>query len=499
MSKKDNGINPGEIFQGIWNILKGSVVYSHYAWKESKYLTRVSKINLSLLLLITIIWSIKNTHFWTLHYFCPDIFTQQFVRNVGMRSWIVQFLLLAVPFLSVVIYVLGDRSIKKIKGINAGFRKAGIKNAEGTHPTVKELTNLTPWRQKLLIDTEGVPAEEFEKKRNFIRSGLNTQIEAIVEQDEPKFIELFLTKKLLSKKVEYANVSGKASKPGEFVVGQTYGRTVTQNLYDLPHLLVAGTTGMGKSYFLRQMVLNLLENTPNLQVFAIDLKEGITMRPFKDLPNVKVVKELSEASEVLEKIRDEMKERFKVLEKEGAEVIDPEKHKRDPILVVIDECSLLYNASKVSDVGRKAAQKASEITDEIAKLSRAARIHLVLGTQKITKETVSTHIQENIEGRVCFKVTSVQGSALVVGTKIARDLPNIKGRAIAKFGVEIDEVQTPFIDKDGIKSQVNLLGKRFEGKKKPHGQPLISDISFRKKVDEGDIDDVATSTEGATL
>ena len=119
MSKKDNGINPGEIFQGIWNILKGSVVYSHYAWKESKYLTRVSKINLSLLLLITIIWSIKNTHFWTLHYFCPDIFTQQFVRNVGMRSWIVQFLLLAVPFLSVVIYVLGGRSIKKIKGINA--------------------------------------------------------------------------------------------------------------------------------------------------------------------------------------------------------------------------------------------------------------------------------------------------------------------------------------------------------------------------------------------
>ncbi len=489
MSKKSNGIDPKDIVIGIVNLFKGAISYTYYAGKESKYLSRAGKVNLLLFFAIAVVWSIKNTHFWTLHYFWPDIFTQQFVRNVGMMSWFAQFLPLGVLFFAITVYILGNRSISKIEGINSGFKRAGIKNAIGKHPFVKELTNLTPFRQKLLIDTEGVPAEEFESKRNYIRSCVNSQVEAIVEQDEPKFIELFLTKKLLPKKIAYANVSGKASKAGDFVVGQSYGRVVTQNLFDLPHMLVAGTTGMGKSYFLRQMVLNLLENTPNLQVFAIDLKEGITMRPFKDLPNVKVVKEISEASEVLEKIRAEMKERFKVLEKEGAELIDPVKHKRDPILVVIDECSLLYNPSKVSEIGKKAAQKAIEITDEIAKLSRAACIHLVLGTQKITKETVSTHIQENIEGRICFKVTSVQGSAMVVGTKIARDLPKIKGRAIAKFGVDVDEVQTPFIDKDEIKTKISAIGKRFEGKKKPHQQPLISDISYQEKSDKGDVAD----------
>jgi hypothetical protein len=495
--KKSQGVDPKDFFMGLFSLIKGIGLYIYYAWRESKYLSRVGLINLALLFVLIMVWSFKNTHFWMFHYFWPDIFTQQFVRDIGMMSWGARLFPMVILLFSIVVFILGHRSIRKIRAINKGLVSAGLKNAVGVHPWVRDLTNLTPYRQKLLIDTEGVPHQEFEKKRNYIRSCVNSQIEAIVERNEPKYLDLFLTNKVLTKEVPYANVCGKAIKPGEFVVGETYGRLVRQNLFDLPHMLVAGSTGMGKSYFLRQMVLNLLENTPNLQVFAIDLKEGVTMKPFKGLPNVKVVKDISEASYVLGKIRDEMKDRFKLLEKEGAEVIDPVKHKRDPILVVIDECSLLYSSSRNSEVGRKEAQKASEITDEIAKLSRAARIHLVLGTQKITKETVSTHIQENIEGRICFKVTSIQGSAMVVGTKVARDLPKIRGRAIAKFGVDIDEVQTPFIDKDDLPGKVAALQAEKKKEKSTNRQQMIDEKSSSVGDNKAQIKDVLT--DGAVI
>ncbi len=457
-----------DVFNALRKIIIIIYVRCYHAVKRSKTLTGNGIMNIISLFLLMFVWAYKNTYLIWLNKWYPETVPLSFVRTMGSLSWEVHFLILSTPLLAIIIYILSYGSIKKMKRVTKALRKAGLKNALGTQPIAVDVVNLTSFRHKVIVDTHGVPIEDFQKKKNAIRASLNSQVESIVEQSQPKFVELFLTNQLLPQKVAYASVCAKASKSGEFVVGQSHGETITQNLFDLPHMLVAGSTGMGKSCFLRQMLLNLLENTPNLQVYALDFKQGISMKPFREHPRVTVIKDIFEAVEILEKIQCEMQERFKILEKGDDDVIDPQKHKKDPILILIDECSMLYDFSRKTDLQRKSSLKATQITDEIAKLSRAARIHLVLGTQKISKHTVSTHIQENIEGRLCFKVISVQGSALVIGTKAARDLPKIAGRAISKVGVDMDEVQTPFISTEEIKERMR---KFISSSSKPLEKP----------------------------
>ena len=454
--------------------------YCYHAYKNARSLTWFGKFNIFTAFILAFIWSVKNNPLWWLHLYFPDIVSKPFVRDMGRLPWVNHFIFWGALVIVGTICILAHGNVTRMKKVTKALKRAGLKNALGITPRAIDITTLTLFRHKVVIDTEGVPAEEFEKKKNTIRACVNSQVEAIIEQSQPKFIDLFLTQHLLPKKVPYAKVCGMALKSGEFVVGQTHGRIVTQNLFELPHLLVAGTTGMGKSFFLRQMLLNLLENTPHLQVYALDFKEGISMKPFRGYPRVKVVKDVFEAVEVLETVKCEMEERLKLLEASDDDVIDTEKHKKDPILVIIDECSMLYSLSGKTDIEKSAADRATQITDQIAKLSRAAHIHLVLGTQKITKETISTHIQENIEGRICFKMLSVQGSALVIGTKMARDLPKIAGRAISRVGADIDEVQTPFISVEDIRERVEKLKSKLD-ELKSH-QELVSNSEYTGSI-----------------
>ncbi len=469
------------LIENVCSFLKAIYCYLIHAGRKFSSLSAHSKINILGLFVLLYILSVTNFHFWMMHKAWPMLFSQQFVRNMGMISLPVKYLLLSGFTLLLVVKFLGWSNISKMKAVTKGLKLAGLKNAGGIGPRATDIVNLSPYRQKVSIDSEGVPLEEFERKKNFIRSCVNSQVEAIIEGDEPKYLDLYLTNKLLPKRVSYGEVCSHALKPGQFVIGKNYGQVITQNLFDLPHMLVAGSTGMGKSYFLRQMLLNLLENTPDLQVYALDFKEGISMKPFRSHPRVRVIKDVTHAITILEKIESEMKKRFKILEETDADVIDPKVHKRDPILVLIDECSMLYSLVARGKSEKESALKATQITDNIAKLSRAARIHLVLGTQKITKETVSTHIQENIEGRVCFKVTSIQGSALVIGNKAAKDLPKIPGRAISKVSVDQEEVQTPFITTEEIKQRVARLKEDLDkGKRKPN-QEMVSEVKLRKE------------------
>ena len=121
-------------------------------------------------------------------------------------------------------------------------------------------------------------------------------------------------------------------------------------------------------------------------------------------------------------------------------------------MIIIDECSMLFSPSKTDSIKRDISIKATEVVDEIAKLGRAARFNLVLGNQKILKQTIDTRIQENLLGRICFKVPSISGSNMVLNNKSAAYLPNIKGRAIYNFNEINEEVQTPCLDTNELKS-----------------------------------------------
>ncbi len=161
------------------------------------------------------------------------------------------------------------------------------------------------------------------------------------------------------------------------------------------------------------------------------------------------------------------------MESEGVKSIDSQRDKKDIIVIAVDEASELYAKGKMNKDRANQIAKARELTEEISKLGRAASVHLILATQKVTTETIDTKIQENLGGRISFRANTLQGSLTVLGNKMAYELPDIKGRAIWANGTEFTEVQTPYLDDETLISEIEELKKEHENEKSLTFQPMF--------------------------
>lgn len=341
----------------------------------------------------------------------------------------------------------------------------------GLNPKLTKVKKLDACRTELTLYCPGIGGDQFEEKRDALSSSLGIKIEAIIKNYEAKGVKIILTTKRLSTHVRFANVIDRLKQEGQFIIGESESGLKVQSIKDLPHVLIAGSTGGGKSVFLKQMLLGLVRSTPKLQMYLIDLKGGLELIDFKPLPNVRIVKTEKEAVAILRKILAEMKSRFEYLEKNRLKSIDCTRDKKDRIVVAIDESSVLYTKSGSDDVLSKLVTEARSLTDEIAKLSRAAGIHLILATQKVSKETVDTKVQENIAGKVCFKMNTLQGSVAILGNKDAYELPQIPGRGIWSLGSQQVEIQAPMLTEKELDDEISSLAERLDDE--DNYQPMI--------------------------
>jgi DNA segregation ATPase FtsK/SpoIIIE-like protein len=223
------------------------------------------------------------------------------------------------------------------------------------------------------------------------------------------------------------------------------------------------------------------------------LKLGVEVKVYRQLPNARIAKDADEAVQLLQAVVKEMKERFQLLERNGHKQIDPERDGKDLILVGVDEASVLYGKRRGDRSGNNMTTMARELTDEIAKLGRAACIHLIMATQKVTNESIDTKIQENVGGRICFRVNSLQGSNTVLGNKKAYELPDIKGRAIWGAGNDFTEVQTPFVSEKLIGDEIRSIKGDFDSAKRKCLQAMIADQ--HKSVDTNKTQEAAIDQE----
>lgn len=189
------------------------------------------------------------------------------------------------------------------------------------------------------------------------------------------------------------------------------GQPIVADLDDMPHLLIAGTTGSGKTVCVNSLILSLLfKGSPNdLKFLMIDPKM-VELMPFNGLPHLlcSVVTEARKAYTALNWIVNEMEERYRLLAKAGARNIEAynEKQEKIPyIVVVIDEFADLMNVSR--------DEIESAIT-RLAQLSRAVGIHLMLATQRPSVDVVTGVVKANLPARISFKVASKVDSRTVL-------------------------------------------------------------------------------------
>lgn len=202
------------------------------------------------------------------------------------------------------------------------------------------------------------------------------------------------------------------------------GECVCSDLSKFPHMMVAGTTGSGKSIFMHGLIMSLImRNRPeDCQIVLVDPKR-VEMTKYKDLPHLlcPIIKEPSEAKVCMDKLIEEMDRRYRLFEFAGCRDIrsfnsgyaEKKGVKKLPFIVVfIDEYADLVDTCK--NIGEPVVR--------IAQKARAAGIHLVIATQRPSVQVITGVIKANIPVRVALSMSSATDSITIINQGGAEDL-----------------------------------------------------------------------------
>ena len=198
------------------------------------------------------------------------------------------------------------------------------------------------------------------------------------------------------------------------------GKPVVADLSSMPHLLIAGATGSGKSVCINSIIASFLYRfTPHqIKLLLIDPKK-VELVNFKGLPHLftPVVTDSKKAAGTLKLIVEEMENRYDLFAETGnRDIYSYNNEAEDPlpfIVVIIDE---------LSDLMMVAASEVEDSICRLAQMSRAAGIHLVIATQRPSVDVITGLIKANIPSRIAFAVSSNTDSRTILDTKGAEKL-----------------------------------------------------------------------------
>tara|TARA_B110000438_G_scaffold117904_1_gene115177 strand:- start:6708 stop:8915 length:2208 start_codon:yes stop_codon:yes gene_type:complete len=201
------------------------------------------------------------------------------------------------------------------------------------------------------------------------------------------------------------------------------GKPIIIDLAKMPHLLVAGSTGSGKSVFINSVITGLIskKSPDEVRMILIDPKR-VELTPYSQIPHLytdEVIVDTEKAVSVLSSTVTEMMNRFKVLEKIGVKNISDfntkmyKTHKMWNLLIVIDE---------LADLMLQGGNEIERLIVRLAQLGRATGIHLVVATQRPSVDVVTGLIKANFPSRVSFAVMSQIDSRTVLDSVGAEKL-----------------------------------------------------------------------------
>ncbi len=243
------------------------------------------------------------------------------------------------------------------------------------------------------------------------------------------------------------------------------GKAVYTDLTRLPHLLIAGTTGSGKSGCVNCLVSSvLLRSTPEqVRMIMIDPKK-VELSHYDRIPHllVPVVTNMKDAAGVLHNVSKEMEDRYELLELEHARSLAEMNKSRARrgerplpyILIVIDE---------LADLMMVSPQEVEDYVIRLAQKSRAVGIHLVVATQRPSADVITGMIKANIPSRIAFAVSSQTDSRVILDVNGAETLLGMGDMLFKPLGSShLQRVQGAYITEEEIALLVNHWRRQAE-------------------------------------
>ena len=308
-----------------------------------------------------------------------------------------------------------------------------------------------------------------------------------VENEKPDMVSI---RELIDSK-EFRNASSKIS----FAVGKDIsGRNVIANLKEMPHLLIAGATGSGKSVCINTIITSLLykASPDEVKLILIDPKV-VELGNYNGIPHllVPVVTDPKKAAAALNWAVNEMTQRYKFFAEESVKDLDSynelmranqEPDKVLPkIVIIIDE---------LADLMMVAPSQVEESICRLAQLARAAGMHLIVATQRPSVDVVTGLIKANIPSRIAFSVSSQVDSRTILDVGGAEKLLGKGDMLYSPVGENKPlRIQGPYISDSETARIIDFVKKQGEN---GYDESVIQTIETPEKSQYGEVSDELT-------
>lgn len=259
----------------------------------------------------------------------------------------------------------------------------------------------------------------------------------------------------------------KAKSKSSFAVGKDIGgNCIVGNISKLPHMLIAGTTGSGKSVCMNSIIISLLykASPDEVKLIMVDPKM-VELGIYNGIPHllIPVVTDPKKAAGSLQWAVTEMMRRYKAMSDAGVRDLESynsiiesqevEGSRLPQIVVIIDE---------LADLMLVAAKEVEESICRIAQMGRAAGIHLIIATQRPSSDVITGLMKANIPSRIAFAVASAMESRIILDTQGAEKLVGKGDMLYAPIGNgKPKRVQGCFVSDSEVEAVANFVKSNF--------------------------------------
>lgn len=251
------------------------------------------------------------------------------------------------------------------------------------------------------------------------------------------------------------------------------GNSVYTDLAEMPHMLVAGATGTGKTIFLNSLILSLLyHNTPEtLRMIMVDPKR-VEFQNYNDIPHLlcPVIYDAGKTLNALQWLAREMERRFEVFSEIPTRNLKTYNQNKN---VIASGSQLPYIVLVVDELADLMAAKGKELEGGIVRLAQMARatgIHLVLATQRPSVEVITGLIKANVPSRITFQVASQVDSRTVLDTAGAEKLLGSGDMLfLSSKSSKITRIQGPYIPEKEVKKVTDWILENAKSIDEPQG------------------------------
>lgn len=259
------------------------------------------------------------------------------------------------------------------------------------------------------------------------------------------------------------------------------GKSIVVDLAKMPHLLVAGTTGSGKSIGINSMIMSILYrlSPDECKLIMIDPKM-LELSVYEGIPHLMtpVVTDPAKAALTLQWVTKEMEKRYKTMSKIGVRNIfnynsyleenrdknkisshvsgineDENEHKKMPYIVVI--------VDEMADLMLTAGKTVEASIQRLAQMARAAGIHIIMATQRPSVDVITGIIKANFPTRISFQVTSKIDSRTILGYQGAEGLLGKGDMLYMPTGSKTYRIHGPFVDDKEVTKVVQYLKQNY--------------------------------------